>query len=309
MNTAIVMGISIDSLLTHSIISTSFGKEVYRTVQKTPEDKQSLFKYLAELITQVSWRYGQVTAIGISASEYYSSEYLPAERDSSQDDHLPLAQLAIDLTNRFNCDCILVNHSKSAVMTEFQHSKTLTNETVLSATIGDSCGISFYNKMKNVHHSLCANWAHSTLPNFQWLVDGLTPICRCGNETCIEQFVSEQGIERQYHQVVLRDRTLSQIFDGVDEVDTHSTRIYRTFVDQLARSLIKPIQSLRPKQLILSGSASAYPSLRNDLKVALYRNNATSDLPVITQLPQDKFLFAYGASLIAIKNNNNHLRS
>lgn len=309
MNTAIVMGISIDSLLTHSIISTSCGKEVYRTVQKTSEDKQNLFKYLAELITQMSWRYGQVTAIGISASEYYSSDFLSTERNCSQTEHLPLAQLTIDLTNRFKCDCILINHAQSAAITEFQRSKTLTNSTVLSATIGDSCGLSFYNKMTNAHHSLCVNWAHSTLPNFQWLVDGLTPICRCESETCVEQFISEQGIVRQYHQVVLRDRTLAQIFDGVDEVDTHATRIYRTFVDQLARSLIKPIQSLRPKQLILSGSASAYPSLRNDLKVALYRNNAASDLPIITQLPQDKFLFAYGASLIAIKNNNNHLRS
>ena len=169
--------------------------------------------------------------------------------------------------------------------------------------------IGFYQNNEQVHHPLSSHWAHSTLPNFQWLVDGLTPICRCGNEACIEQFLSAPSIERQYHQVVLKDQTLAQIFSGVDQSEPHASHIYRTYIDQLARSLVNPIQQLQPTRLVLSGEATTYPTLTADLKVALSRYIHVNEIPVIIHPKQDEFTFARGAFLIAEKNHNNHLRS
>ncbi|WP_246091765.1 ROK family protein [Vibrio tasmaniensis] len=330
----IVMGIAIDSHSIYSVASTSNGQEVYRMVQRIPGDLAHLTQHLISRISSVSYRYGSIAAIGISTSEFFSSHRQSVNNLTKQSQtHSPeLAQLAMNLIQHFKVDCSLVMHSHSAAIACDAISNATTNadlieqplsadsslnkraiglqkEATLSVFLGDGCGMSFYKNNEQEHHPLSSHWAHSTLPNFQWLVDGLTPICRCGNEACIEQFLSAPSIERQYHQVVLKDQTLTQIFSGVDQSEPHASRIYRTYIDQLARSLVNPIQQLQPTRLVLSGEATTYPTLTADLKVALSRYIHVNEIPVIIHPKQDEFTFARGAFLIAEKNHNNHLRS
>ncbi|MEZ9600503.1 ROK family protein [Vibrio sp. 10N.286.46.A8] len=330
----IVMGIAIDSHSIYSVASTSNGQEVYRMVQRTPGDLAHLTQHLISRISSVSYRYGRIAAIGISVSEFFLSHRQSAHKlAKSSPTHSPeITQLTLNLNQHFKVDCSLVMHSHSAAIACDAISNAMTiadlieqplsagsslnkrasdlhKEAILSVFLGDGCGISFYQNNEQVHHPLSSHWAHSTLPNFQWLVDGLTPICRCGNEACIEQFLSAPSIERQYHQVVLKDQTLTQIFSGVDQSEPHASRIYRTYIDQLARSLVNPIQQLQPRRLVLSGEATTYPTLTADLKVALSRYIHVNEIPVIIHPKQDEFTFARGAFLIAEKNHNNHLRS
>lgn len=303
-------------------------------VQRTPGDLAHLTQYLISRISSVSYRYGSIAAIGISASESFLSHSQSADKLAKPSPtHSPeIAQLALNLTKHFQVDCSLVMHSHSAAIACDAISNAMTNadlieqslladssldnrasglnkKATLSVCLGDGCGMSFYQNNEQKYHPLSSHWAHSTLPNFQWLVDGLTPVCRCGNEACIEQFLSAPSIERQYHQVVLKDQTLAQIFSGVDKSEPYASRIYRTYIDQLARSLVNPIQQLKVTRLILSGQATTYPTLTADLKVALSRYIHVNEIPVIIHPKQDEFTFARGAFLIAEKNHNNHLRS
>ncbi|WP_434763627.1 ROK family protein [Vibrio fortis] len=305
MGDSVVMGISIDPQSIHSVTNTSSGREVYRNVQNCPDDSPQLLACLKQLVSSTVWRFGKITTVVISVCEH-----LHTFRGSSNN-RLSLvnaAQLAIDLSNHFGFDCSIVNASQAGFASD-SNLLDAGDGAALSVSLDVGCSLSFYKNGKWSAQSLCRHWAHSPLPDFQWLIDGLTPVCRCGREACIEQFLSIEGIERQYHQVVLQDKSLADIFSGVEEADTHSTRVYRAFIDQLARSLLSPIEELAPKQLVLSGFATAYPSLNKELKVALSRYHSSESLPVIIQNSQDSFVFAYGAALMAIKNNNNHLRS
>ncbi|KAB0288064.1 ROK family protein [Vibrio fortis] len=305
MSDSVVMGISIDPQSIHSVTNTSSGREVYRNVQNCPDDLTKLSERLKQLVSSNVWRFGKVTTVVISVCEHLQTF---SNGRNSRLSQVNAAQLAIDLSNHFGFDCSVVSTSQAGLASDC-NILDVDNSSVLSLSLDIGCSLSFYKNGKWSAQSLCRHWAHSPLPDFQWLIDGLTPVCRCGREACIEQFLSIEGIERQYHQVVLQDRSLADIFSGVEEGDIHSTRIYRAFIDQLARSLLSPIEELAPKQLVLSGFATTYPSLNKELRVALSRYHSSDSLPVISQNSQDSFVFAYGAALMAIKNNNNHLRS
>ncbi|BCK08517.1 N-acetyl-D-glucosamine kinase [Vibrio cholerae] len=138
-------------------------------------------------------------------------------------------------------------------------------------------------------------WAHKPLKGYQSLIDGLTPLCTCGSDECIRQYLSRKGLERQYHQLSLQHCTASEIIQNVDQNQAWSTRIYRIWIDQLARALSDAIIHFKPKLLILSGGLIQHPDLALTLRSALSRYCLSEVLPKIECLNNEGYDFAKGS--------------
>lgn len=287
------MGISIDSHLIHACTTEPSGQELLRSHECTPSSPEALLDTLKLMVEKSLFRFGTLGALTLSFSEY-----LGAANSSA------IQRIAHELSLTFNATCHTVNHAQAASF-DLTASQTRT----LSISLGDGCGLAMFERGVMVPANNMQNWAHSELPDFDWIVDGLTPVCRCGGEQCVEQYLSVSGIERQYHQIVLKDKPLALIFAGVDRGLVEDTRVYRTFIDQLARSLSAPLSSLKPQTLLFSGEVVRYTCIKNDLVMALSRYIELALIPKNLIQQRDAFTFALGAALISEKNHNNRFRS
>lgn len=290
------MGISLDSHSIHAYTFDSLGQELLRTSESVPRTADSLLREITLIIEKSRIRFGELTAVTLSCSEYLYS--------NSQEVYPSPSQLANLISQTFHLDCQVVSYSHSAAT-----GISTTQSRLLSVFLGDSCGLALFEQGIMVCSPICENWAHQPLPDFDWIVDGLTPVCRCGQEQCIEQYLSVSGIERQYHQIVLKDKPLPIIFAGVTGSDSVHARVYRTFIDQLARSLVKPLTQLAPEQLVLSGDVVCRSHIADDLVMALSRYIALPLIPQSIVQQSDKSVFALGAALISEKNHNNRFLS
>lgn len=104
-----------------------------------------------------------------------------------------------------------------------------------------------------------------------------------------------QRLERQYHQLSLQHCTASEIIQNVAQNQAWSTRIYRIWIDQLARALSDAIIHFKPKLLILSGGLIQHPDLALTLRSALSRYCLSEALPKIECLNNEGYDFAKGS--------------
>lgn len=286
------MGISLDSHSIHAYTCDSLGQELLQTNESVPRTADSLLREMTLLIEKSRIRFGELKTMTLSCSEYFWS--------NKQQSFSNPTQLGDALSQSFDVDCQVVS---------FSHSAAIYLPTTQSRLLSVSCGLTLFEQGIMVCSPICENWAHQPLPDFDWIVDGLTPVCRCGQEQCIEQYLSVSGIERQYHQIVLKDKPLPIIFAGVTGSDSVDARVYRTFIDQLARSLVKPLTQLVPEQLVLSGDVVCRSHIADDLVMALSRYIALPLIPQSIVQQSDKSVFALGAALISEKNHNNRFLS
>ncbi|ELJ8544336.1 TPA: ROK family protein [Vibrio cholerae] len=168
----------------------------------------------------------------------------------------------------------------------------------LSAVLDDGCELYVTDQLNPndpYRHVLDLGWTHKPLKGYQSLIDGLTPLCTCGSDECIRQYLSRKGLERQYHQLSLQHCTASEIIQNVAQNQAWSTRIYRIWIDQLARALSDAIIHFKPKLLILSGGLIQHPDLALTLRSALSRYCLSEALPKIECLNNEGYDFAKGS--------------
>lgn len=183
---------------------------------------------------------------------------------------------------------------------------------ILSAVLDDGCELCITTNQNGgqwIANTLQLSWAHKPLKDYQSLVDGLTPLCSCGSDECHRQYLTQKGIERQYHQLSLQTLGYQDILQHVANQQPWAVRIYRIWMDQLARALTEPILRFKPSLLLLSGSLIQNDDLALNLKSTLTRHCAIDYSLDVVCLPLDEYRFAHGAASMCDINPRQDLHS
>jgi|GEM_PF-2881485 len=272
------------------VLVTKGGETLFKSAYKTPLTSGEIINSIQAQIANCQIRYGLIERMGIGLSEEL---YFDGSCDSL---HEAIKHFAALNTFDFNLKRDLIGMAQAAAIAEAKHASS--NNKLLGVVLDVGCGIGFVDEQGLVTESKTDNqWAHSPLPAFQVLHDGLTPVCRCGQENCLEQFLTVRGFERQYHQLVLKHLTMQDIFAAIEQHEAQATRVYRMYVDQLARALSNSITQLLPTQVVLFGALSRYAKLADDLKAALTRYCDIAVIPRVSSSALSHFTSAYGATL------------
>ncbi len=278
------LGFSVDSEWIWSMLIDDGGQPLYHGQLISPTNMQQTAELITNVALNMQRMFGTLTLIGINLMPDCWQGALPKAKET-------LSQwLSTHLTVPYQ----ILNPAVIALA----QIQPLPQGNTLSAVLDDGCELYVTDQLNPndpYRHVLDLGWAHKPLKGYQSLIDGLTPLCTCSSDECIRQYLSRKGLERQYHQLSLQHCTASEIIQNVDQNQVWSTRIYRIWIDQLARALSDAIIHFKPKLLILSGGLIQHPDLALTLRSALSRYCLSEALPKIECLNNEGYDFAKGS--------------
>lgn len=111
-------------------------------------------------------------------------------------------------------------------------------------------------------------WGHNPLP---WPEDQERPgpPCYCGQNGCIETFVSGPGMARDHEAVTGEALTTHEIAERFEAGDAQAATTMDHYVGRLARALATVINVVDPDVVVLGGGMSNLPGLAEGVSAAL----------------------------------------
>ncbi|HAS6066968.1 TPA: ROK family protein [Vibrio vulnificus] len=281
----IKLGLSLDSRWIRGVLLEN-QNVLYRTQVRTPNTPLQAASTLSYMAANMQRMFGDISMTGLNVME-----------DCWLDEFTLMANsnLPTVLAQALPVPCSQVSGAIIA-LSQVSH---LPQGNILSAVLDDGCELCITTNQNGgqwIANTLQLSWAHKPLKDYQSLVDGLTPLCSCGSDECHRQYLTQKGIERQYHQLSLQTLGYQDILQHVANQQPWAVRIYRIWMDQLARALTEPILRFQPSLLLLSGSLIQNDDLALNLKSTLSRHCAIDYSLNIQCLPVDEYRFAHGAA-------------
>lgn len=147
-------------------------------------------------------------------------------------------------------------------------------DVVFGVILGTGCGggLSLGGRVIGGANACSGEWGHTPLPHYRPERDGPAVSCYCGQQNCVESFISGTGLERQYLAHLGEKRQVIDIIYDVKAGDAAAIAIWRRYLDQVARSLANIVNIVDPDAIVLGGGVSnvdiLYPELQS--RVAEY---------------------------------------
>ncbi len=104
-------------------------------------------------------------------------------------------------------------------------------------------------------NAIAGEWGHNPLP---WPRDGEAPgpACYCGQQGCIETFLSGPGLERDYASTAGEELGAAAVDARAREGEARAQAVMARYVNRMARALATVINVLDPQVIVLGGGLS-----------------------------------------------------
>lgn len=274
------IGFDIGGTKTEIIVLDDNGETHFKKRIKTVHNYTEFINNICELVLEAEQAVNQSCSIGIG---------LPGVLDpktsfvkNSNCTFLNGKNLKQDLSSRLNKAVCIANDANCFALSEAIDGAGAGKSVVFGVILGTGCGGGIVVN-QHIIEGLNANageWGHNPLPNYSLINDGENPICFCGGEHCLEQFISGTGFSRQYNQLTDQDLSGPEIFTLLEQGDLLAERIYYRFIDQLARSLAVVINILDPDAIVFGGGLSNVLRIYDDVRKAIPKYTITDDIEI-----------------------------
>lgn len=162
---------------------------------------------------------------------------------------------------------------------------------VFGAILGTGCGggLCMDKTLWRGHNGNAGEWGHNPLPLYNERDDGPPVKCYCGRFNCTESFISGTGLARQFGLIQGSSLDAKGVFALIEQENTAAVALYRTFLDQLARSLASVINICDPNIIVVGGGVSRYPAIFSHLteSVSRYVFNTSCSTPIVPAMHGD----------------------
>ncbi|SJL83413.1 ROK family protein [Vibrio palustris] len=175
--------------------------------------------------------------------------------------------LLSDLSAKLNKQVYIANDANCFALSEAIDGAGQKGRLVFGAILGTGCGggIVFNKTLWEGPNALGGEWGHNPLPNFSPVKDGEARSCYCGKYNCIEQFISGTGLEKTYSAYTQASLSAPDIIEAMRSNDTTALAVYKTLIDQMARSFAAVINMMDPDVIVIGGGLSNVEEICTDL--------------------------------------------
>ncbi len=199
-----------------------------------------------------------------------------------------------DLTTLLNRPIRMANDADCFTLSEATDGAGRNATTVFGVILGTGVGggIAINKQLVAGPNAITGEWGHNPLP---WPKDDERPgrTCYCGQQGCIETFLSGPALTLSDHQLTGKNRTPQAILQATKQGESQAEQLLKRYEEQLARALAGVINILDPHVIVLGGGLSNIQRLYRTIP-SLWHPFVFSKHPIKTQLLQARFGDASG---------------
>ncbi len=188
-----------------------------------------------------------------------------------------------DLQSALGCEVFIENDANCLALSEVVDGASSGSRVAFAAILGTGCGagITLGTNIWTGRNALAGEWGHNPLP---WPTpqELETPACWCGQQGCIETWVSGPALAADHLRSTQKEMTPEQIVQSMLQGDTAATHTWQRYVDRLARSLAHIVNTLDPDVIVLGGGMSRIDALYESLATRI--NQYTFTRPITTPI-------------------------
>ncbi len=300
--------ISIDLSAQHIAVYLSDlkGRKVYKSSYKNNLDSIQLVDKLKAIIKHLLTlappsKFGVVgISIGIHGIAFnneviFTTYYNLADLD-----------LASDIESTFNIPVYINNEANLSVLGEKTLFDTYSNIVNVSIHNGVGIGIIIDNELYTGYNGFAGEFGHSiVVPN------GLP--CPCGNNGCLEQYISETSLLKSYSE--LKGCDINDIDILISDFlygDIQANQVIKSFINYMSISINNILNTFNPHIIVINSAITTYlPNIIDKIKASM--NSRMSDYINIVPTKLENTSILLGGIYIVSKNflkiNNLNLES
>ena len=181
------------------------------------------------------------------------------------------------------CPVFIENDANCLALSEGVDGASSGSRVAFAAILGTGCGagITLGTNIWTGRNALAGEWGHNPLP---WPTpqELETPACWCGQQGCIETWVSGPALAADHLRSTQKEMTPEQIVQSMLQGDTAATHTWQRYVDRLARSLAHIVNTLDPDVIVLGGGMSRIDALYESLATRITQYTFTR--PITTPI-------------------------
>ena len=252
------IGIDLGGTKIEAILLDQEGNELTRRRVQTPQgDYRSTVKTIGELIQEIEQEFSSEAFIGIGIPGTIS----PATGLVKNANSVCLIghRLQEDLQEHLGRSVRLANDADCFTISEVTDGAASGARSVFGVILGTGVGggICWEGRLMTGPNAIVGEWGHNPLP---WPEDDERPgeACYCGEQGCIETFLSGSGLRREYFQTTGQNLLPQEIIRRLQGGDSKSEQALTRYESRLARGLASIINIIDPEVIVLGGGLSNF---------------------------------------------------
>jgi len=255
------IGIDLGGTKTEAIALEQTRLVVPRRRVATPRDYGGTLETIARLVAELEAEAGATGTVGVGIPGVVArATGLVKNANSTWLNGQPLQS---DLEARLGRPVRVANDANCFALSEAADGAGEGLETVFGVILGTGVGggIVIRRRIHEGPNQIAGEWGHNPLP---WMTEEEqrdAPPCYCGQQGCIETFLSGPGFERDYERASRTRRASEEIVRAAAEGEVTAREALRRYQNRLARALASVINVLDPDAVVLGGGMSNLPRL------------------------------------------------
>ncbi|MCE0488972.1 fructokinase [Pantoea sp. Mb-10] len=253
------IGIDLGGTKIEVIALSDQGHELFRHRVNTPRDNYAAtVQAMVDLVTLAEEKTGQRGSVGVgipgSLSPY---THRVKNANSTWLNGQPLDK---DLAQALNRDVRIANDANCLAVSEAIDGAGAGHELVFAVIIGtgSGAGVAINGESRIGGNGNAGEWGHNPLP---WMDEDELRYraevpCYCGQQGCIETFVSGTGFAIDYQRLSGQQRKGNEIVALIAQQDPVAELAMSRYETRLAKSLAQVVNLLDPDVIVLGGGMS-----------------------------------------------------
>ncbi len=260
------IGIDLGGTKTALVVLSGDGKELFTARQPTPHnDYSATIRTITEMVSKAEARFDTVMSVGVGMPGSVSPKTGLVQNANSV--WLNNKPFHTDLATSLKREIRTANDANCLALSEALDGVAQGASSVFGVIIGTGCGggLVQHGKLVQGHRHIGGEWGHVPLP---WITQderSQDKECWCGQQNCLESWISGPGLAADHQKVTRQDMTAEAIHDSAEAGDRDAITSMRRHSSRLGRGLAMIINIFDPEVIVLGGGLSQMSHLYMDL--------------------------------------------
>lgn len=218
---------------------------------------------IVSLVLQAESKLGQIGSVGIGIPGAVSAKTGRVKNANST--WLIGQDLQGDLQNQLKREVRIANDANCFTLSEASQGSAQHAQSVFGVIIGTGCGggLVVNGQILVGANAIAGEWGHNPLP---WRSDQDLPIdCYCGQQDCIETFLSGSGLAQRYVLEMGEECSAQQVVNLMRQGYPPAVQMMARYYNWLAKGLASVINVFDPEVIVLGGGLSQVDELYTEV--------------------------------------------